>query len=217
LVFVCSLSADAQDRPALDVVSIREDTRVWGTFVPKEFQFQPGRLVVVHLTLEELVLRAYAVPIMLAEHLVVGWPKTGIKDKRFDVTATMTNAGGPISSEDQRRLVLEVLTTRFGLKAHTERTLVDGYRLTVVTNRTLGPGLRRVDFDCTALAEGQSPKDKDNRPLCGYGELRARGVMFYRGSGEIARLVNQLNIRTNIGAVKRPIVDATGLRGLFMW
>jgi hypothetical protein len=84
------------------------------------------------------------------------------------------------------------------------------YALMQVKKGTLGPRLRRVEFDCTDVPLADSPKDNDGRPLCRQGMDPLQPVL--RGSGHIKRLVDSLQIR--FGGV---VVDATGLEGNFVW
>lgn len=157
----------------------------------------------------------------IRDKVIIGWPNKGvnkgIKDKRFHITATLLDAGRPASAEEQRRIILDLLTTRFGFEAHTQQRLVDAYRLKPVKPGTLGPRLRRVLFDCAANPAAETQKDEHGRPLCRFGELRRDGSMSRRGSGTMATLVNQLTTMINLGRAHRVIVDDTGLDGFFVW
>jgi uncharacterized protein (TIGR03435 family) len=208
-----SLSVSAQGRPALDVVSIRESRNVGVNFAPKGLEFQPNRLVVTNMTVEELVRFAYAIRPGLLRQLVLGWPNTGIKAKGFDITATLTDAASPIQIAEQRRIVREVLVSRFGLKAHAELRTIGAYRLVPVKPGALGPKLRRVDYDCSQLKLDDVPKDKNGHSLCQHTELRNGGHgVFHRRSGDISKLIAWLD-----GFDGRRIVDATGLNGFYVW
>ena len=228
-VLLVSLSAIAQDRPALDVVSIRED-RLVAQFIPKAIEFQPGRLRIAHYSVSDLVAYAYGIsPFHIRDLLIVGWPNTGVKEKRYHVMATLLHAAGAISTADQRRIIQAVLTTRFSFKAHTEQRSVDAYRMVLVKPGVLGRGLHRVDFNCAEIPPSEAPKDKDGRSMCGFGEIRNESGMprsIRRGSGTVSRMIEAFNGNMNPGAFAdvggpsgpvRVIVDGTGLKGFFVW
>lgn len=226
LLFLCSHLVVAQ--PAIDVAAIRENRGPFDDY-SKGIRLLPGQLQVTNLTLEALVAAAYGLRSPLVrDRLIVGWPTAGIKDKRFDVMATLTTASAA-SREDRRRIVLELLTTRFGFKAHLERRQLDGYALLRVKPNALGPGLKRVDFNCAEVSISEAPKDADGRSLCRQaserrpppGGFRIQGPeqfaqleIFHHGSGDIKHLIQQLETMSN---GQRLISDATGLQGYFVW
>jgi uncharacterized protein (TIGR03435 family) len=124
------------------------------------------------------VAHAYGVtPFHIRDKLIVGWPDTRVKEARFHIMATLLNAEGPIPAGDRRRIVLQVLSTRFNFKAHTERRPVDAYRMVLAKPGVLGRGLRRVDFNCEELQPNEFPKDENGRSMCGFGEIRNEGGM----------------------------------------
>jgi len=131
-----------------------------------EIEFQPGRLQIAYFTVEQLVAWAYGLNSpRVWDRLVVGWPDTGIKARRFHVAANLTTTE-PLSVGKQRRIVLDLLAMRFGFKAHTEPRPMDVFKVTLVKEGVLGPNLQRVDFNCFELAPADQPKDKDGSPLC---------------------------------------------------
>jgi uncharacterized protein (TIGR03435 family) len=198
----------------IDVVSVKENRQPHGEIAVGTGVFVQGdRLRVSDLSLESLA--AYAFGVWQALHrdqLMVGWPE-GLKERRFDIIANLTR--GNLQLEDKQRAVLEILTKRFGFKAHTESRPVDVDRLRVAKPGTLGRALKRVTFDCAAIAMADAPKDNAGKSLCRQGsELGAR-MMRFHGSGDIATLVRHLSILNQ--KAKRPVVDATGLTGFFTW
>ena len=211
LVLVGGLHAVAQS--PIDVVSIRENPSD-GPNLAAAIVFSPGRLKTTNLSVEDLVAYGYniAAPFLRGD-LIVGWPKTGIQRKRFDIQATL-NTSGTLSAEGKRRVVLELLETRFGFKAHSERRLFDGYAMTLVKPDVLGPALKRVDFNCADIDPAQAPKDESGRSACRRGmEYRGRTTTpFFHGSGTIDTLAFELELTG-----RHLFVNETGLQGFFVW
>jgi uncharacterized protein (TIGR03435 family) len=147
------------------------------------------------------------------DRLIVGWPKDGLRQKRFDITATLLG-GDRVTYDDQRRLILEILTTRFGFKAHTEVKPMRVYALTQIKKGVLGPKLRRVDFDCFfANSAAEGPQGSDGSPLCRQGFVTREGSGFLlRGAGDLKQLTATLQ-----ASLQTIVVDATGLEGNFAW
>jgi uncharacterized protein (TIGR03435 family) len=173
---------------------------------------RPGRLN-INLQLETLVAFGYGITSpRLRDQLIVGWPNSGIRQKRFDIQTTLTT-NETLSMEDQRRVVLEVLETRFNLQTHRERRLFDGWVMTLVRPGVLGPRLKRVDFNCAEIKPEDAPKDEDGRSLCRRGAENPPGRQFsYHGSGPIDRLAEDLARQS-----RNLVVNETGLQGFFVW
>jgi uncharacterized protein (TIGR03435 family) len=192
-------AAITQHGAALDVISIRESPNPNLDFVPPEIEFEPGRLRIEYFTVEQLVAWAYGLNSpRVWDRLVTGWPDTGIKARRFHVIANLTTTE-TLSVGEQRRLVLDLLAMRFAFKAHTEPRRMDVFKLSLVREGVLGPNLQRVDFNCFEMAD-EGPKDKDGSPLC-------------RRFGDIDQIIDRLNIMMP----DRVLVNATGLKGYFVW
>lgn len=219
VLLLASFTVAAQSLPLIEVAAMRESHNVGVNFAPKGTEFQPGRLRITNLTTEELVAYAHGVRSpLLRDRLIMGWPNTGIREKGFDIAATLTTSE-PLAQEEQRRAVLELLTTRFGFKAHTEQRKMGVYRLTMVKPGVLGSGLRRTSVNCAGL----SRRPAECGPLLTYPAL------LHRGSGEVRRLVEWIegHISVNalarnrgaggVGLEPRVVVDATGLHGFFVW
>lgn len=195
---VLTAATTTQQGAALDVSSIRENT---GGAIPLgEIEFQPGRLRITNSTVEQLLAWAHGLlSPQVWDRLIVGWPTTGIQNKGFDITANLTTTE-PLPIGEQRRIVLDLLAARFGLKMHVEPRPMDVFRVTLVKEGVLGPDLQRVDFNCFELAPADQPRDKDGSPLC-------------RRFADIEQIVAWLNIMM----ADRVMVDATGLKGQFVW
>ena len=213
ILAVCSLPATAQS--LIEVVSVRANPQAGVNFAPKGISFQPGRLHITNFLTEELVATAYGVMSpLLKDRLIVGWPDAGIKKKGFDIVANLTT-DEPLTPEQQQQVVREVLQTRFGFKAHVEKRPMEVHRLVQAKPGVLGPGLKAVRVDCSTIPTAEKPKD------CIFDHRTDR----FRGFGDIKRL--SVSLETTIalsdrpqilGALPtRPIIDATGLTGFFVW
>ena len=103
IILVGGLHTVAQSR--LDVVSVRENPASVPPF-SVDFVSRPGRLDIINLSLQDLVDFGYGITSpFLRDELIVGWPKSGIQRKRFDIRATLST-NETLSVEDQRRVVL---------------------------------------------------------------------------------------------------------------
>ena len=210
IILVGGLHTVAQSR--LDVVSVRENPATVQPF-SADFVFRPGRLDIINLSLEDLVAHGYGITsLRLRDQLIVGWPSSGIRQKRFDIRATLST-NETLSFEDQRRVVLEVLETRFGLQAHREQRLFEGWVMTLVRPGVLGPRLKRVDFNCAEIKREDAPKDEGGRSLCRRGAeyLPGQSASFH-GSGTIDMLAVDLVLQS-----RNLVVNETGLQGFFVW
>ena len=211
MVLVVGLHTLAQSR--LDVVSVRENPATGPNFTAN-LVFRPGRLEIVNLSLQDLVAFGYGVGSpFLRDELIVGWPNGGIQRERFDIQATLITSG-TLSLEEQRRVVLEVLEKRFQFQAHREQRPFNGWVMKLVKPGVLGPGLRRVDFNCAEIDSEQAPKDESGRSVCRRGaEYRAGRTTFsLHGSGSMDRLATDLEFQS-----QHLVVNETGLQGFFVW
>jgi len=210
ILIVGGLHTVAQSR--LDVVSVRENPAKIPPF-SVDFVSLPSRLDIINHSLEDLVIFGYGiVPVTLRDELIVGWPNSWIQRKRFDIQ-TRLSTNETLSVEGKRRLVLEVLETRFNLRTHREQRLFNGWVMTLAKPGVLGPRLKRVDFNCAEIKREDAPKDKDGRPQCRRGSEYLPGQpLSLHGSGTIDRLAEDLKLTG-----RRLVVNETGLEGFFVW
>src|SRR5687767_14713633 len=68
---------------AIEVASVHE-VHTQEAFPSLGLQFQPGRLTLSYLRLEDMVAYAYGLTSALRDRVIVGWP-SGLRDKRFSV------------------------------------------------------------------------------------------------------------------------------------
>jgi uncharacterized protein (TIGR03435 family) len=200
--------------PAFDVASIKPSLATADSAI----QANPnGHLTVTNTSLRALILRAYG----LHESQLLAAPEW-IATERFDVDARveMPPRNGPNALMP---LLQALLTDRFRLRTHSEMRDLPAYVLMFARrDRRLGPQIRPTLADCS----GTSPptvaeiraQARDGWPPCGMAFM----VSFVDSSGAglktrlrrsaIAMKDFATTLQTN---VDRPVVDRTGLDGLF--
>jgi uncharacterized protein (TIGR03435 family) len=201
-----------------------------------------ARLVATNIPLQTLVLRAYGIDGALARFLLIGGTTSRnvctrncssteeILTANFDVNALAPD-GVPVGEQTMMAMLRTLLAERFRLRVRQERRDLPIYALTLAREGQLGPKLRRSSQDCTAWAKARAtartapaasgapmavpsePRSAAGVPLCtqsmfNFGQPDGLGI---RGAGELVRLVG------GIQEMDRPIVDQTGLSGMFEW
>jgi uncharacterized protein (TIGR03435 family) len=154
---------------------------------------RPGRFVAVNTPLSEIVLRAFDFP----RYRTAGIEKLG-RD-RYDITATFT---GTITGPELRSMVRRLLSSRFGLRTHTELKRTRVYLLERANkNGALGPQIKPTKSDCAPTDRGGltcwvTPRN---------GSYVAKGVDW-----------SEASLRVFLAALlESPIIDKTGLSGQF--
>jgi uncharacterized protein (TIGR03435 family) len=210
--------AQSPDGPTFDVVSIRRNTA--GT--NSGFNERPdGGFTVTNATVTGLIRRAY--PAELAAS-IVGVPDWA-SSERFDVSATSSLAQA--TAADKIAMMRAMLADRFKLAAHIEPREQQVYDLVLARgDGRLGSGLKRYeeDIDCearmaaeraaaaAAKAASQAPPRLDlnaSPPPC---QIYFRGAQGSQMEGKIpmAGFAQILG-----GTAGRPVIDKTGLTGLY--
>jgi uncharacterized protein (TIGR03435 family) len=190
---VVGLSAQAPpppDGPTFEVASVkplpRDSTRSSG------FRPDPTRWSGV-ITVANLVGLAYQLP----STRIVGAPRWA-SEERYEINARTA----PRKPGDIQSMMRHLLAERFALKAHRERRPIPIYALLVArSDGGVGPGLQRVQRDCT----------QPRLNLSGCGRISS-GVDHFRANG-LKWEDFVLSLETRI--TERPVVDKTGLSGLF--
>ena len=214
-------SADAELR--FEVASIRAtDIAPFlgggsGTVPPIGVRTLANGLNATLATLRMLILSAY----QLKDYQLVGGPGWMNSD-RFDVSARAT---GDVTPDIARRMMQNLLKDRFMLRAHLETRQTDAYALVLArTDGRLGPRLQRTSPECEATLEARKkgtapPTERPNFELirkqtfCGMsmmGSSVSGASNYSMGGVPLERLVTQIS-----GEVRGPVVDRTGLTGLF--
>jgi len=203
-------------RPQFDVASVKRVSVRPGETAqafPGGVQ-QGGRWFASYVPLIQIIRSAY--PEYVLPGQIIGGPEW-VNVERFEVDAR-TGADVP---RDQIRLMLRrLLSERFKLSLRTESRPFDVYALvTARGDGRLGPGLRPQVVDCAAVrAAGRSgggfeaPPTPDQARCFQRSENGPNGTIRFRApgfpiDGGLTTLIR--------GSVDRPIVDRTGLTGLF--
>jgi uncharacterized protein (TIGR03435 family) len=175
----------AQTRPEFEVASVKPNKSGPRPTFDSPYVFSPSG-------------RFMATDVTLTELIIVAYQTRRIQMQggpgwldvnRFDVAAKADDVAGPIKGEQFRAMIQTMLEDRFKLALHRETKELSAYALVVEKN---GHKLQKA-------------KD-DEQPLFAPGKL---GQMAFRKMPVVA-LVNTVS---NI--LQTPVVDRTGLEGLF--
>ena len=130
-----------------------------------------------------------------------------IMDQRFDITATIPEAGTP---RDVPAMLHALLVDRFKLAAHSETREAPVFALVLARrDGRPGPGLRQAALDCVAAAAAGRviPPPEPGQPAICETEISDR----IRGRGQpLSSLARMLTV-----FVQRRVVDRSGLSGGF--
>jgi uncharacterized protein (TIGR03435 family) len=142
--------------------------------------------------------------------LIAGGPDW-INRTRFDIVAKA--ASEPSSREDLLAMVRRLLADRFALRVHTESRELEANAL--ILNRPdgrLGPRMRLSTTDCEQARREKRTRDADGRPVCTASATDTNDVTMHLRAGAvpIATLIMFLQ-----GSLREPILDRTGLTGLY--
>jgi uncharacterized protein (TIGR03435 family) len=178
----------------------------------------PGALVIRGATLEDLITRLYGIKSFQLE----GAPNW-IRLERFDISAR--SASGSATEAETFKMLRQLLADRFGLRLHPETRQAPVYKLRLArADGQLGPGLNRTSADCqrsieagnrgSGRAQGAAREVDPLRPICGitFSSPVAgnAGLRLTMGGVPLAELVQRI-----AGQLETPVVDETGLTGLF--
>lgn len=173
-------------------------------------QPQPGgRFTATNASLRMLIRDAY----QIQDFQLAGTP-SWLNALRFDIAANAKNDAPP----DQMWLMLQtLLAERFKLKVHHETRELPSYALVMMrSDGQIGPQLRRAAGDCARAPLPSGPTSPDGPPPCGFFGP-APGTDFSSGRGNVAfrGLTMEAFAKLLATALRRTVVDRTGLRGYF--
>ena len=200
VILAASVLPTQAQSPAFEVASIKANKS--GPMAPQRVNTLPGeRVTITNVTTRTLIQVAHN----LSAQQILGGPRW-LDDDRFDVVA---KAERPASRAELLAMLQTLLEERFKFKAHSESRSTPVYALMLARkDSTLGAGLRRANTTCAALRE----KADGNPDPCGVGTMAKAGV-----TGKVA--VRGMELTALIGAISRdvgrPVVDRTGLTGIF--
>lgn len=215
-VLVLGAAGRAQ-APAFDVASVRPNVSGGNS----SFRSMPnGQLTATNTTLRTLILRAYG----LHDSQLIDAPEwTG--EERFDIIAQAEQA--PASGPDALMPMLRtLLESRFQLKTRMATRVLPAYVLVHARrDEVLGDRLRPTQADCTKARVMTQAEliatAKEAWPPCGQSITISFVTSFSDGSrGSSIRVrrsaVTMKDFATMLqGSAGRPVVDRTGLEGLF--
>lgn len=216
---VCALVATASlaaQEPSFDVASIRPSQSTQASDIrPTPF----GRFTATNATTKSLILRAYG----LVDAQLIGAP-SWLDGEHFDIDARVATAP-PGGAEALIPMVRTLLVERFKLKAHPETRELPAYALTFARrDRQLGPQIRATQTDCTkasTLTQDQvRAAVRDGWPPCGMAFTVIFTTATTAGNNVKWRVrrsgVTMRDFATALQQpLDRPVVDQTGLAGLF--
>ena len=209
--------AAQQPAPAFEVASVRRNLDGGNTsFSPRA----NGQLIATNTPVRTLILRAYG----LHDSQLIDAPEWTAAE-RFDIDARAQPA--PNSPDALMPMLRTLLAERFQLKVRRETRQLPAYVLMHArSDRRLGPQIRPTQADCSAGARVMSREElmavaKDGWPPCGQvvtisflttssDGTRGSSIRVRRSGVTMADFVTLLQ-----GQVGRPVVDRTGVEGLF--
>jgi uncharacterized protein (TIGR03435 family) len=190
--------------PSFDVASIKSNAS--GDLRGSMRMLPGGHIEARNRTARLLVQNAYH----LQDFQVVGGP-AWFQEARFDISA---KSAGDVPRIELELMMRRLLTERFKLSAHVETRTLPTYVLRLARpDGRLGPAIHAATNECVAAKRGAAPPpppgaNSANEPsFCGFrvyeGKMLAGGV-------DVPSLAEELT-----GYAHRPIIDETGLNGVF--
>jgi uncharacterized protein (TIGR03435 family) len=177
----------------------------------------PDRMTITNMTVREMVRQAYQVQ----PFQVIGGPDW-IESQRFDVNAVLPKSATPPPLATRWLMLRSLLAERFNLGAHSESREMPIYELVLArSDGRLGAGLRPAGEDCAPMKfpPGMKPPPPPPAPPPGAkpGPGPGGGCPMFMGNGFLSgRRTTIAALSRLIGnAVRRPIVDKTGLDGVY--
>ena len=133
----------------------------------------------------------------------------GFLEEVFDVDARPPASPSPPTREEVKAMTRQMLADRFGLRLRIDTELVSATVLRVITPGVFGRGLRPAPEGCSELPSGVNRYDprfaEFYRRNCGLTSVDGR----YRGTVSLDAFAR------NMSAAGRPILNRTGLEGVF--
>jgi uncharacterized protein (TIGR03435 family) len=191
---------DEATLPRFEVASVKP-----GGAAPPRADATPGRFVQENMPLMNAVSLAFDLPLnQLAR------PLPDLTGEPFSIDARM-----PVSTSnaDLRLMLRSLLIERFKLRVHVETREQDGYALTMARrDGRLGPKLRPSQVDCRARMEAL----RRNEPVPPQPEgSRPCGIKNGPGLIDLSGMPLSSLAQWIANAAGRPVVDRTGLAGMF--
>jgi uncharacterized protein (TIGR03435 family) len=167
-----------------------------------------GQLITTGYTLIDIIRHAFDTN----PEQLIGAPDWAMREA-FDIIARAAH-GTSGGSRQTMEMLRSLLRTRFKLQAHVESREMPVYVMRVAQPGKIGPQLRPSDIDCGGFVAGRSEAPEQNAgPQCGnrISQTNVAGTYRFQLRGRsMPRLAADLQ-----GFARRPVIDETGLSGLF--
>lgn len=213
-IFLLASGLGAQAPQTFEVASVKanrsgEPLQILPTLQPG------GRVFAINLPLREFVTAAYS---LQDNQLVMASP---LAEARFDLEA---RAGATATREQAGMMLRTLLIERFGLKTHAETRVLAIYSLERVSSSRLGRQMRPAGTECAPLTFPSGPGAPPPPPPppafsgtpLGPTRVWARCPTTFLPGGLSARSMDMHAFSVALQRrVRRPVVDKTGLSGLF--
>jgi uncharacterized protein (TIGR03435 family) len=202
---LCGQTRDASSSlPVFDVASVKPNT----SYIRSQDRYSPAGYAAANVSLKFLIYAAYGLPDPWGpSHYLAGGP-SWLDADRYDIEARVEDGSIPrdLPAKDRnekiRLMLQELLADRFQLKVHRETRQVPIYAMVVAKN---GPRLRKATLE---------EKECLGIPI-GYAACQERFLGGMR-RGIRALAVDMSDLAQYLsGYADRPIVDQTGIQGLF--
>ncbi len=204
-ILLLTVQPSAQE-PSFEVASVKVTERAGGGFT--QLPSASGRVRFDGADIQTLASIAFDVPLQLSE-MRIAWTRAteGFRYRPgFQILATAPPGGG-----DQMAMLRTLLRERFGLQVHREMRQTPVFRLVVKEPGKLGPRLTPSVHNCREYrATGVM-----NAEMCGAPPQRNDGRLVRRAAGTIQDFIE--TVALSVTVFDRPVVDATGLTGNFLW
>jgi uncharacterized protein (TIGR03435 family) len=207
----------AAPAPTIEAVSIRPNAST-DRYAGSSWQIAGQRIAITNTALRDIIAQAWGYgPALdradLARFKLAGGPPA-LLDSKFDVTARTT---APVTMEQGRLLLRQVLEQRFRLRTHAETRQLPIYAITVARPGRLGPNLKPSQHDCVAFMMAGGTARSPDQPT----SLSGESVCFPPFTSAVARRVGAGPLTVLASRVQpnldRLVVDQTGLSGTFEW
>ncbi len=205
---------------------------VYGSISPDDARSPAGGyFIATHQSLWRYITFAYKLSgtqeLSLRFNMFSGAPKSGAPfwvtgsfdapPEFFDISA---RAPGDTSIDQMRRMMQALLADRFHLVTHYISANAPVFALVLAKPGVTGPGLQPhpPSDSCAAPVSGQSSAMGDLPPVCGviaHVPSSAPGQHYGGRAIPLSLFATSVPTMTGLAAMPRPVVDQTGLSGLY--
>jgi len=182
--------------PAFEVVSVKPND----SGGPIRVSSHPGSYSATNISVSQLMMAAYH----LQDFKISGGP-SWIRSSRFNVEGR-AESGSDATTKSFDLMLQRLLEDRFKLRAHVENRDLAVYELTVVPH---GPKVKAIETPAEPVSILSAPVEA-GRDMPPPGQLRVT-----IGDLMASQMPFEGFVRFLSNTVERPVIDRTGLRGVF--